>query len=72
MSAATFDAQLIPEYDGSTDVVEWVAQTEMLCELRGIALEIVLPLRVTGGAFPIWLHSSTARRCSLTDIRDGL
>ena len=52
-TATPFDARLIPEFDGTTDVVEWVTRAEMLCELRGAAFESVLPLRLTGGAFAV-------------------
>ena len=49
-----FDARLIPEYDGSTDVVEWWTRSEMLCRLRGVDAETILPLRLSGGAFAVW------------------
>ena len=67
-----FDARLIPEYDGSTDIVEWVTRAEMLCQLRGVALESVLPLRLTGGAFAVWSQLPAASRCSLTDVKEAL
>ena len=67
-----FDARLIPEYDGSTDVVEWVTRAEMLCQLRGVALESVLPLRLTGGAFAVWSQLPAASRCLLKDVKEAL
>ena len=30
-AAAPFDARLIPEFDGITDIVEWLHRVEMLC-----------------------------------------
>ncbi|KAF0308959.1 hypothetical protein FJT64_019886 [Amphibalanus amphitrite] len=50
----SFDVRLIPEYDGSADVVEWFSRAELLCQLRGVAVETVLPLRLSGGAFSVW------------------
>lgn len=70
--SGAFDVRLIPEYDGSTDVVEWVTRAEMLCELRGVALESVLPLRLTGGAFAVWSQLPTDSRGSLTAVRGAL
>lgn len=67
-----FDARLIPEYDGSTDVVEWFTRAEMLCQLRGVACESVMPLRLTGGAFAVWSQLPDSSRCSLTAVRDAL
>lgn len=67
-----FDAWLIPEYDGTTDVVEWVTRAEMLCQLRGVALESVLPLRLTGGAFAVWSQLPAKSRCELQDVREAL
>ena len=71
-SPLPFDVRLIPEYDGTTDVVEWVTRAEMLCGLRGAVLEDVLPLRLTGGAFAVWSQLSPSSRSSLEDVRDAL
>lgn len=67
-----FDARLIPEFDGTTDVVEWVTRAEMLCELWGAAFQSVLPLRLTGGAFAVWSQLPQASRCSPEAVRDAL
>lgn len=67
-----FDVRLIPEYDGTADVVEWVTRTEMLCQLRGVAFESVLPLRLTGGAFAVWSQLPDPSRSSPTAVRDAL
>lgn len=71
-ATAPFDARLIPEYDGTTDVVEWFTRAEMLCQLRGVPSESVLPLRLTGGAFAVWSQLSDSSRRSLTAVRDAL
>ncbi|XP_043240078.1 uncharacterized protein LOC122390810 [Amphibalanus amphitrite] len=70
--SAPFDARLIPEFDGTEDVVSWLARAEMLCQLRGVAAETVIPLRLAGGAFHVWSQLPAASRCSLTAVRDAL
>ena len=67
-----FDVRLIPEYNGSTDVVEWFTRTEMLCQLRGVAVETVLPLRLSGGAFSVWSQLPADSRSSLSVVRGAL
>lgn len=69
---APFDARLIPEFDGTGDVVSWLARAEMLCQLRGVAAETVIPLRLTGGAFHVWSQLPAVSRCSLAALRDAL
>ena len=67
-----FDVRLIPEYNGSTDVVEWFTRTEMLCQLRGAAVETVLPLRLSGGAFSVWSQLPADSQSSLSVVRGAL
>ncbi|KAF0291551.1 Lysozyme C [Amphibalanus amphitrite] len=50
----------------------WLARAEMLCQLRGVAAETVIPLRLAGGAFHVWSQLPAASRCSLTAVRDAL
>lgn len=71
-TAQTFDVRLIPEFDGSTDVVEWFSRAELLCQLRGVAVETVLPLRLSGGAFSVWSQLPASSRSSLTAVRGAL
>lgn len=71
-AAAPFDARLIPEFDGSTDVVAWMTRAEMLCQLRGVAVESVLPLRLSGGAFAVWAQLPPSSRSSLEAVRSAL
>lgn len=66
-----FDVRLIPKYDGMTNVVEWVTRAEMLCDLRGAALD-VLPLHLTGGAFAVWSQLPVSSCTSLDDMHDAL
>lgn len=44
----------------------------MLCEFRGVALETVLPLRLTGGAFAAWSQLPADSRSSLTAVKGAL
>lgn len=67
-----FDARLIPEYSGTPDVVEWFQRTELLCQLRGVPVMSVLPLRLTGGAYAVWSQLPDASRGSLVAVRDAL
>ena len=53
------DLRLIEEFDGSKDVVEWLAKVELVCKIRKIKeLSAVIPLRLTGGAFAVYLQLS--------------
>ena len=72
VAATPFDARLIPEFGGSADVVEWLQRAEMLCQLRGVPVMSVLPLRLTGGAFAVWSQLPTASRGSLEVVRSAL
>ena len=67
-----FDARLIPEYDGSSDVVEWFTRAEVLCKHRGVDLTGVLPARLSGGAFAVWLQMPEDARDSADAVRDAL
>ena len=67
-----FDVRLIPEYDGTADIVEWLQRTEFLCQLRGVSVMSVLPLRLNRGAFVVWSQLPDAVRNSLEAVRDAL
>ena len=64
--------RLVPEYDGTGDVVGWLARAELLCQLRGVAPETVIPLRLAGGAFHVWSQMPAPSRCSLAAVREAL
>ena len=70
--ARSFDARLIAEFDGSSDVVEWFSRTEMLCELNSVPTMTVVPLRLSGGAFAVWAQLPLEQRNSLDDVRSAL
>ena len=67
-----FDARLIPKYSGTGDVAEWLQRAELLCQLRGVPVMSVLPLRLSGGAFAVWSQLSDATRGSLDAVRGAL
>ena len=71
----SFDSRLIPEFDGDkagADIVEWFTRAEVLCQHHGVDLALVLPARLTGGAFAVWLQMPEDRRRSAEAVRDAL
>ena len=68
------ELRLIPEFDGaSSDVVEWVEKFEMVCRLRGIRdMQNVIPLRLTGGAFAVYLQLSEAQKTDYKAVKTAL
>ena len=73
-SAPVFDSRLIPEFDGgkTADIVEWFTRAEVLCKHHGVDLTLVLPARLTSGAFAVWLQMPEDRRRSAEAVRDAL
>ena len=67
-----FDSRLVPEYDGTTDVVEWWERARLLCELRRVPLMSVVPLRLAGGAFVVWSQMPATSRGSLEEVQKTL
>ena len=64
-AGTSFDVKLIPEYDGSgkQTVVEWLEKLELVCKLRGVTDNAsVIPLRLTGGAFAVYLQLGESDR----------
>ena len=55
-----FDTRLVPEYDGTTEVVEWrepragAAAQCTVCQLRDVSFMSVVPLRLADVAFAVW------------------
>ena len=70
--SAAFDVRLVAEYDGTGDVVEWFTRAELICGLRGVRVETVLPLRLTGGAFAVWSQMPAASRTDPDAIKAAL
>lgn len=73
-SDITMDIRLIPEFDGvSCDVIEWLEKFELICNLRGIEeRQHVLPLRLTGGAFAVYMQLSAESKKDYGKLRESL
>ena len=71
---AAADLRLIPEFDGASQpVCEWLEKVELVCELRGITgLHVVVPLRLTGGAFAVYQQLEAADKKSYKSIKKAL
>ena len=72
---SNFDLKLIPEFDGSgtQSVVEWLEKLELVCALRKIKdVASVLPLRLTRGAFAVYLQLPEKDRTSTDRIKEAL
>ena len=66
------DPRLITEFDGTTDVVEWLSRAELICSHRGVDVMDVIPLRLTGGAFAVWSQLPSEDRTTLTVVKAAL
>lgn len=70
-----FDLKLIPEYDGSgkQSVVEWLEKLQLVCKLQGVEeVANVIPLRLTGGAFAVYLQLAESDRKSAEKVKTAL
>ena len=70
-----FDLKLIPEFDGSSghSVAEWLEKLELVCKLRKISdVASVIPLRLTGGAFAVYLQMTEEDRRSTDKVKAAL
>ena len=73
MAAESRDLRLIEEYDGSKDIVEWLAKVELVCKLREISdLSMVIPLRLTGGAFSVYQQLSDDEKKDAEAVKRAL
>ncbi|KRX12120.1 hypothetical protein T07_7195, partial [Trichinella nelsoni] len=71
----SLDLRLIPEFDGSPQqsVVEWLGKVELVCKLRDISdVASVIPLRLTGGAFAVYLQLNAQERSSIDKVKEAL
>ena len=71
-SNGQLDPRLIAEFDGTTDVTEWLSRTELICSHRGVDVMEIIPLRLTGGAFAVWSQLSSEDRTCLSAVRAAL
>ena len=65
-----FDLKLIPEFNGSTPVLDWVEKVELHCLLSGVkSIEHVIPLRPSDGAFAVYQQLSAEEKQSYERIK---
>ncbi|XP_064106974.1 uncharacterized protein LOC135215948 [Macrobrachium nipponense] len=72
---SNFDLKLIPEYDGrnTQSVMKWLEKLELVCKLRKVDdVASVIPLRLTGGAFAVYLQLPTADRKKVDKVKEAL
>ena len=68
-----FDLKLIPEFDGSTPVLDWVEKVELHCLLSGVkSIEHVIPLHLSGGAFAVYQQLSAEEKQTYERIKAAL
>ncbi|KFD58958.1 hypothetical protein M513_00121 [Trichuris suis] len=71
----SIDVRLIPEFDGSHEqsIMEWLEKVELVCKLRGVKdVASVIPLRLTGGAFAVYLQLPDDDRKSVEKVKQAL
>lgn len=67
--------RLIPEFDGDSavSISEWLEKVELVCSLRGVtALESVIPLRLTGGAFAVYQQLPSSDKKDTSKMKEAL
>ena len=67
--------KLVLEYDGTgtRSVVEWLEKLELVCKLRGVTdVASVIPLRLNGGAFAVYLQLDEDVRKSKEKVKAAL
>ena len=71
---ATFDVKLIPEFDGTGDVVDWIDKLEMVCNLQQPAADqvLVIPLRLKSGASAVYRQLPEEDRREATKVKAAL
>ena len=66
MADAKFDLKLIPEFNGSTSVVDWIARVKQSCHLRGVnQFELVILLQLTEAALDVYQLLSDNEKAAL-------
>ena len=50
MAEGKFDLKLVPEYNGTTLVVDWLERIDLICKLLGVnEVKQTIPRRLAGG-----------------------
>lgn len=73
MAESKFDLKLIPEYDGSTSIVDWIEGVELTCSLCEVKkIQLVIPLRLRGGALDVYQQLSLAEKADFKRTKAAL
>ena len=72
--AVSLDVKLIPEFDGSCDVLDWLEKVELVCGLQEppVSQTLAIPLRLKGGASAVYWQLAEADRKNINKINDAL
>ena len=73
MAEGKFDLELVPEYNGTTLVVDWLERVDLICKLSGVdKVEEVIPLQLAGGAFNVYQQLLNADKTNVTQVKAAL
>ena len=73
MASSVKVTDLIRQYDGSGDVVEWLNKFDLVVKLRDIKEpETVIPLFLEGSAFSVYNELSDRNKKTFKSIKDAL
>ena len=73
MAEGKFDLKLVPEYNRTTSVVDWLERVDLICKLSGIdKVEQVIPLRLAGGAVDVYQQLSDVDKTNVTRVKAAL
>ena len=73
MAGGKFDQKLVPEYNGTTSVVDWLERVDLICKLSGIdKVEQGISLRLAGGTFDVYQQLSDADKTNVTRVKAAL
>ena len=55
MAEGKFDLNLVPVYNETTSVVDWLERVDLICKYSGVdKVEQVIRLQLAGGAFDVY------------------
>ena len=70
MAEGKFEQKLVPEYNGTTLVVDWLERVDLIYKLSGVdKVEQVILLRLAGGAFDVYQQLSDADKTTVTRVK---
>ena len=73
MAEGEYDLKLVPEYNGTMSVVDWLERVDLICKLLGVdKVEQVIPLQLARGAFDVYQQLSDANKTNVTWVKAAL